>query len=117
MASFFNAIELPTYSPASEIVPKPGTIVGVTSGGTVIGHGVGPDKTHWNLEYSGLTFAQKEALRIFFLSTIRGAYSTFTFTDKDSATFTVRWWNEWAIKPDATANGTSWSGFIELREE
>ncbi len=117
-STLFGSIELPPYGPASEIVPMPGTLAGVTSGGTVTGEDVGPDITMWHLDYTGLTLAQIVSLRAFFLSTIRAAYNTFIFTDKDEiTTYTMRWWNAWELKPDVATDWSSWSGLIVLKQE
>ncbi len=104
------------YISDSERIPEPGTVVGETEGGTLIAQDVGADRVFWNLEFVGLTLAKKEELLAFFNDIIRARYRTFTFTDKDSSTYTVTWWNEFAIHPEVNTDWERWSGLIILRQ-
>ena len=78
--------------------PLPGALMrevkhqatGLTAGGTRYAYDKGVDRYEVELDFIGLTSAEKEALQGFFHSTVDGVASTFTYTDTAGSEYTAR---------------------------
>ncbi|MFH1558016.1 MAG: hypothetical protein ABII76_24695, partial [Pseudomonadota bacterium] len=64
--------------------------IGLTAGGTRYAYDKGVSRYEAELDFRGLTTAQKAALQGFFNSTVAGVSETWTYTDTAGGTFTAR---------------------------
>ena len=99
--------------PASEPVDFPEQLNGETAGGTLYVQDKGPKRETFELRFGRVPQSDRDSAHTFF-NTVKKAFNTFEYEDRNGALHTVRWMNEFDF--ELVIDGR-FSGTIELRKE
>lgn len=99
--------------PLTEPVDYPEQLSGETAGGTLFVQDKGVVRSTFELEFDRMPETDRDNAYTFF-TTVKKAFYTFEYSDRDSVLHTVRWMNRFDF---VYAVEGRYSGIIELREE
>lgn len=108
--TFSKGRSFPLYDPGQINV-----VTDLSDGGQMYAYDKGIQEKLFNLAFEGLSQADFDNYDDFLLNTIVGPLSTFTYTDEDSVTHTVRDLD--TKNPLKATSHESYAGTIQLREE
>ena len=99
--------------PAVEPVDYTEQLTGETAGGTLYVQDKGPKRETFELRFARIPKSDRDTVHTFF-NTVKKAFNTFEYEDRNAVLHTVRWMNVFDF--ELVIDGR-YSGTIELRKE
>ncbi len=110
-----NSLLLPLYRFPVQDREESGVLVGRTASGAAVTNRKAAAQTVLVRQFTGVRDEDFTALKAWFLTEAEGATNTFTATEPDGTTYTVRWVDETLQWQRDDRN--RWSGTLTLRVE